>query len=325
MGGDTARSDASPRIGVLVHSKKDLGGGTEELRSALAELGHADPPWIEVPKSKKAPEAVRKLVEKEKIDRLLVWGGDGTVRRCVDAVVRKGHDVEIAVLPAGTANTLAQNLDIPTDLRGAVEVAVRGKAMPLDVGCMNGAYFTVMAGTGFDALLIREADDGGLKDRYGQLGYVWAGVRHRSVDPFRAEVTVDGSPWYSGEASTVLISNVGGIMGGLQAFPDADPTDGVMEIGIVSARTATQWLRVLASAAVHRAEASQFTEMTTGTRVKIRLDRSMPWQLDGGDRPRSAKFTFRCVPGAVRICRPPTAEPPMVLSPVAAHGEERAS
>jgi YegS/Rv2252/BmrU family lipid kinase len=292
------------RLGVLVHAGKELGGGTEELRAALAELGHADPPWIEVPKSKKAPDAVRRLVRKQHVERLLVWGGDGTVRRCVDTVVGDGLDVDLAVLPAGTANTLARNLDIPIDLRGAVDVAVHGRPCPIDVGMMNDSYFTVMAGTGFDALLIREADDSGLKDRFGQLGYVWAGVRHRSVDPVHAEVTVDGAPWFDGEASAILVSNVGTIMGGLRAFPDADPTDGVLEVGVVSARRATQWVRVIASAAVHRAEASQFTEMTTGSKIRIRLDRSMPWQVDGGDRPRSRKFTIRCVPGAVRICRP---------------------
>jgi diacylglycerol kinase family enzyme len=174
---------------------------------------------------------------------------------------------------------------------------------------MNDAHFSVMAGTGFDALLIREADDSGLKDRFGQLGYVWAGVRHRSVDPFRAEVTVDGRPWFAGEASAVLVANVSTIMGGLRAFPDADPTDGILEIGIVSARTATQWVRVLASAAVQRAEASQFTEVTAGRKIKIRLDRSMPWQVDGGDRSRTRTYSIRCIAGAIRVCRPPLLTP----------------
>jgi diacylglycerol kinase (ATP) len=301
------------RVGVIVNQGKELGGGTEELRAVLAELGHADPPWIEVPKSKKAPKAVRRLVLKKGVDRLLVWGGDGTVRRCIDTVLTEGYDVDVAVLPAGTANTLAQNLGIPTDLRGAVEIAVCGQARPIDIGRMNGAHFAVMAGTGFDALLIREADDSGLKDRFGQLGYVWAGVRHRSVDPFHAEITVDGRPWFSGETSTVLVANVGSIMGGLRTSGDADVADGAFEIGVVSARSATEWIRLLARAGLKAAAASPFTEMTTARRVKVKLDRSMPWQVDGGDRERDKRFTIRCLPGAVRILQPPAtlpAEPP---------------
>jgi diacylglycerol kinase (ATP) len=295
-------------LGVVAHEKKVLGGGLEELRSALAELGHADPPWVEVPKSKKAPKAVRRLVEDEHVDRLLVWGGDGTVRRCVNTVIREKYDVDVAVLPAGTANLLARNLDIPIDLRGSVDVAVNGAARPMDVGRMNGEHFTVMAGTGFDALLMKEADDSGMKDRYGRLGYIWAGVRHRDLDAADAVVTVDGTPWYSGRASSVLIANVGTITGGLQAFPDADPTDGLLEVGIVSAQSATQWVRVLASAAVHRAEQSRFTEVTRGERIEVRLDRTLPWQVDGGDRKRTDTFEVRCLAGAVRICWTP--EPP---------------
>jgi diacylglycerol kinase (ATP) len=147
-----------------------------------------------------------------------------------------------------------------------------------------------------------------MKDRYGRLGYIWAGVRHRDLDAADAVVTVDGTPWYSGRASSVLIANVGTITGGLQAFPDADPTDGLLEVGIVSAQSATQWVRVLASAAVHRAEQSRFTEVTRGERIEVRLDRTLPWQVDGGDRKRTDTFEVRCLAGAVRICRTP--EPP---------------
>ena len=49
-------------VGVIVHQDKVLGGGLEELRSALADVGHPDPAWYEVAKSKEAPKKIRKLV-----------------------------------------------------------------------------------------------------------------------------------------------------------------------------------------------------------------------------------------------------------------------
>ena len=49
-------------VGVIVHEDKVLDGGLEELRSALADVGHPDPAWYEVAKSKEAPKKVRKLV-----------------------------------------------------------------------------------------------------------------------------------------------------------------------------------------------------------------------------------------------------------------------
>ena len=62
-----------------------------------------------------------------------MWGGDGTVRRAADTLLGKGYDhVAIGILPAGTGNLLANNLDIPIDLRGAVDVALHGEVERID-------------------------------------------------------------------------------------------------------------------------------------------------------------------------------------------------
>ena len=76
-----------------------------------------------------------------------------------------------------------------------------------------------MAGTGFDALMIRDADENALKERFGRMGYVWAGMNNIDVSPAQAEVEVDGLPWYKGDATCVIVANVGTILGGVQAFP----------------------------------------------------------------------------------------------------------
>ncbi len=296
------------KVGVIVHQDKVLGGGLEELRSALADAGHPDPAWYEVPKSKNAPKQVRKLVRDDGVDRVLVWGGDGTVRRCIQTVIDDGLDASIGILPAGTGNLLANNLGVPIDVRGAVDVAVHGEPRPIDVGMMNDLYFAVMAGTGFDALMIRDADENALKERFGRAGYVWAGMSNIDVTPAQAEVEVDGLPWYKGDATCVIVANVGTILGGVQAFPDASPTDGRLEVGVVQARTKADWARLMASAVARRATKSSLTEMVTAEHVTIRLDRTFPWEVDGGDQERTDRFEIECVPAAVRICQPRSKE-----------------
>lgn len=299
--------EGRPRVGVIINEGKSLAGaGLEELRAALADAGHADPPWYEVPKSKKAPAKVTKLIEDEGVDRLLVWGGDGTVRRCADHLLHEGYDdVTIGVLPAGTGNLLAVNLGIPIDLRGAVDVALHGEPRTLDAGIVNDEqHFVVMAGTGFDALLIRDADDSGMKDKYGRLGYIWAGVKNRNVSPAQMEISVDGDPWFSGDASSVIAANVGTLIGGIPAFPDASPTDGRLDVGIVTARSASEWARLFGSVFTHRVEASPFAKVTTAEKIVVDLDRTLPWEADGGDRDRTDHFEIRVLPGAVSICQP---------------------
>lgn len=300
---------ATPRVGVLVHSEKQLGSGLEELRAALADLGHADPPWYEVDASKRAPKKIRKLIKDDGVDRILVWGGDGTVRRCIDTVMQRGagDKVSIGILPAGTANLLANNLGIPIDLREAVHVAVCGEPRRIDVGVVNRKeHFAVMAGVGFDAMMIRDADANGAKDRFGRVAYVWSAAHNTNVSPAQATVTVDGSPWFTGETSCVIAGNVGHLLGGIPAFPEASPTDGLLEVGVVTARSRLDWLRLAGSAMVHRIESSPFGEVTRGKKIVVELDRTLPWEADGGDRDRIDRFEVRCLPGAIAICQPPT-------------------
>src|SRR4029079_35177 len=113
---------ARTNVAVIAHSGKTLGGGLTELRRVLQQAGHPRPIWREVPKSRKAPKAVRRAVKKG-ARLIFVWGGDGMVQRCVDALAGT-KNVEIAILPAGTANLLATNLGIPKQIAQAVNIGL---------------------------------------------------------------------------------------------------------------------------------------------------------------------------------------------------------
>jgi diacylglycerol kinase (ATP) len=289
------------KVGVLAHQRKQLDGGLDELRRLLAAAGTGDPSWRQVTRSKQAPKVVRHLLE-DGIDRLLVWGGDGTVRRCIDTIVREEADVEVAIIPAGTANLLANGLGIPIDLEQAVEVAIHGDPHRIDVGQMNGESFAVMAGTGFDALMIRDAD--AEKDKLGRLAYLKAGVRHLDTDGAEVRVDVDGARWYEGPAACVLVGNLGRVLGGVELFPDAHVDDGRLDVGVVTASTRRDWIRVGARAVTGSIGSSPLVEITQGTRMKVRLDHMMPWQLDGGDRPNAKKFDVTVLPQRLAVCVP---------------------
>ena len=101
------------KIAVIAHAGKTFGGGLLELRRELERQGIEDPFWREVPKSKAAPREVRRALD-DGAELIFVWGGDGTVQRCLDAVA--GSDAALAILPAGTANLFATNLEIPQDI-----------------------------------------------------------------------------------------------------------------------------------------------------------------------------------------------------------------
>ena len=235
------------KVAVIAHAGKTLGGGLPELRRVLEAAGVADPFWCEVPKSRKAPAQVRRALD-EGAELIVAWGGDGMVQRCVDVLA--GSEVPLAIIPAGTANLFATNLGIPSDIDGAVAVGLHGARRRVDLGRFNGERFAVMAGAGFDAAMIRDAADGGLKERLGRVAYVWTGSKNLRSKPFRANIEVDGANWYKGKASCILFGNVGKLVGGVEAFEDARPDDGRLELGIVTAEGLLEWGRMIARAAV---------------------------------------------------------------------------
>jgi YegS/Rv2252/BmrU family lipid kinase len=285
---------------VIAHSAKTLGGGLAELRKTLSTYGIDDPLWREVPKSRFVPKQVEKLLE-DGVDLLFVWGGDGTVQHVIDAAV--GTSVTLAVLPAGTANLFATNLGIPKDVEEAVKVGLHGSRRQLDVGRINREHFGVMAGTGLDALMIRDAD-AGLKDKVGRVAYVWTGAKNVQETSVKMRIEVDGKEWFRGKASCLLIGNLGDVIGGISAFSDAEADDGILNVGVVTASGALDWVRTLGRSAVGDLEGSPFVETTSGRAIDARLQKAIPYEIDGGVRKKTKRLKCKVVPAAITVCVP---------------------
>jgi diacylglycerol kinase (ATP) len=288
------------KVAVLAHTRKSFGGGLRELREVLAREGVTDPLWYEVKKSRRAPKRAR-LAAAEGADLIFVWGGDGMVQRCLDAVA--GTATAVAILPAGTANLLATNLHVPDDLGEAVRVGLHGNRRELDTGSVNGEHFAVMAGAGFDARMIAGADRT-MKDRLGRAAYLYTGARSLFAHRVMASVEADGRPFFEGRVSLVLAANVGTILGGVEAFTAAEPDDGLLELAVVTARNPVDWARTFGRVALRRAERSPFVEMTRGRSFRIRFDRKLRYEVDGGIRPAARDLRIDVCPRSVTVCVP---------------------
>ncbi|MFN8216588.1 MAG: diacylglycerol kinase family protein [Solirubrobacterales bacterium] len=287
------------RPAVVAHAGKQLGGGLPELRRLLAEQGFEDPLWFEVPKAKRAPAAVEAAIEAG-ADLILAWGGDGMVRRCVNALA--DTQIPLGILPAGTANLLANHLGIEADLGGALRTALRGERRRLDVGRFEGERFAVMAGAGLDAAMIRGADE--LKDRLGRVAYVFSGAANLTSESFEARIEVDGTLWYEGPASCVLVGNIGELFGGIEVFADAAPDDGLLDLGLLTAEGPLQIARAAARTVAGDTHKSPFVRVTKARKVRVELDRKVRYELDGGDRKKVKSFKVKVEPGAITVCVP---------------------
>jgi diacylglycerol kinase (ATP) len=174
-------------------------------------------------------------------DRVVVAGGDGTIAPVAAASGRAG--VPLAVVPAGTANDFARRLGLPEGLSAACRVAVRGSRLrALELGWMSartdGARvgerpFVNVASAGLPAPAAEHARS--WKDRLGPLSYaLGAATAGATAKPLTCLVRCDGRELLAGEAWQVTVAASGAFGAGAQV-PEADPTDGALEVVAIEA------------------------------------------------------------------------------------------
>lgn len=287
-------------LAVIANSKKLRGAQRKALKVALNDAGFEGARWIEIDKGSAATKAAKKALDHH-ADVVLACGGDGTVRAAAHALV--GTSASLAVLPAGTANLFASAMSISDDPAEVLQLVTSRQHRTIDTGRCNGMTFNVMAGTGFDAAMIDSADEH--KERLGMVAYVRAGTREaRRRETFQMSVDVDGDAVFEGPASCVLVGNIGTLKGGVEAFPDASPTDGKLDIAVVTATGLKAWAGVMVSAVRKRQQLSGHTHLWTGSTVTVRTDHKHRFELDGGVKGTSKTFEFEVVPKSLVVCAP---------------------
>jgi YegS/Rv2252/BmrU family lipid kinase len=289
------------RAAVVVNPSKE--GDPDALRrdvtDALAAAGWSEPLWLETTASDPGGGQTREALAAG-VDVVLVSGGDGTVMSCATELADSG--VALAVLPAGTGNLLARNLDLPTDLAEAVSVAVAGGRRRLDVGTLDGRCFTIMAGMGFDADMLADASES-VKRRIGWPAYVLSALRHLTDRPMRVRVRLDDGEVMHRRARTVLVANVGRLQGGVPVLPDARPDDGELDVAIIAPRTLREWV-VLAWTVLRRSDRPALRETFRARRIAVECDRTQPRELDGEVIEPGRQLNVGVRPGALLLCVP---------------------
>lgn len=114
------------------------------------------------------------MAHRAESDILVAAGGDGTVREVIDGLA--GSDKALAIFPMGTANVLAAEMGLKSDVNAVVQTIRYGVPKPLHLGLANEHYFAVMASIGFDADVVADVSLK-LKNLVGKSAYIVAALR----------------------------------------------------------------------------------------------------------------------------------------------------
>lgn len=307
LGGKPSQPESLNNIHVIVNPA--AGKERPILRTLALACKTAGVDWeIFVTKGAGDGHRLAEQAIQARVDRIVVYGGDGTVMEVGSGLINS--DIPLAIIPGGTANVLSLDLGIPRDLVTASALAVdsRAELRPIDIGKIDDHYFLLRAGLGFEADMVAGAERE-LKDRFGVLAYAISALQALS-DPQVAdyEINVDGRE-VTAQGLTCILAN-SGLLGveGLYLAPDIKPDDGLLDVFVVTKTDLTSLLS-LAASVVEGKENQQALHHLQGREVMIASDPPQRLQVDG-ELLGSTPFTARIIPRAIQVVVPKTDQPP---------------
>jgi YegS/Rv2252/BmrU family lipid kinase len=278
-------------------------GGAAETRVSITDVarmlaGHT----LEVARadSPAATETAVRAAVAAGVDRVLVGGGDGTIHAVLPALV--GSATALGILPVGTVNVLARELQIPLDLESALRIALDGTPRRIDLGCADGRPFALMAGLGFDARVVADTVPR-LKELFGAVAYVTTGLQALAV--YRSSqfhVTMDDLD-ATFPAWLMIVGNATFYAYELSLSPDARIDDGLLDVCIFAETSALDRLTQLFATFVGLHPLHPNVSIFRTHRLHVTAEPPVCVQLDG-DVAGTSPVEIGILPGALTVMTP---------------------
>lgn len=217
---------------------------------------------------------IQSIIKKEDIDRVIVAGGDGTINIVAEAI--KKLDLTLGIIAAGSANGLAENLNLPEILEEQLEVALGFNYIDLDILCLNDIICLHISDLGINAELIRNYESSTFR---GKFGYLIQSIPTLILSeyPFDFYIETDNT---TREAKAVLLgfANANKYGTGANVNPQGKPNDGVFEILIFKKM---DFLEILKTLRNETNLDSDFVEIISTKYANITCKQPVSFQIDG--------------------------------------------
>ncbi len=217
---------------------------------------------------------ILELQKKVNAERVLVAGGDGTVKMVAEAL----HDLEviIGILPAGSANGLAVDLGLPDDMLENIKIAFENDAMEMDMVCINGKKSLHLSDVGLNAELVKNYENSSIR---GKLGYALQAITTLAErnGPFLAKISANGENIET-EARMIVIANSQKYGTGVVINPDGKMNDGNFEIVILKNLDIVVFTKILAG---NIPVESGDVEIISTQKAVIETEKPVSFQVDG--------------------------------------------
>ena len=231
------------------------------------------------------PELAERFA-KEKVDWVIIAGGDGTIRALIEQLDKNHHMPYISVFPAGTVNLVAKELLMSNDPEKWIKRATKGVQVPVYLGRANGNIFLTVAGIGFDSLVVDNVSEKE-KKMLNKLAYVWQGTEVVRKEMFmsnwryRFQVRLDDEDtWH--DASSVIVGKSRYYAGRYNLFSSASLSSPLLHIALFTGSTRADFLRYAACIAMEALKSDKTIIEKTAQKLEIRCnEENFAAELDG--------------------------------------------
>ncbi|WBL21001.1 diacylglycerol/lipid kinase family protein [Zunongwangia sp. HRR-M8] len=219
-------------------------------------------------------EKIQQEIKKVEPERMLVVGGDGTINMVAEALLHQ--ELPIAIFPAGSANGLALNLDIPKDRKEQIKIALGDNFTNLDVLQINSQLCLHLSDIGLNAELIENYETAAIRGKFGYLMQTIPTLI-RSKYPYEYEVEIDGSTYHH-KGIMLAIANCKKYGTGAKINPEGMHDDGKFEILIFKNLDIAEILGTLREDVKFNTD---FAEIISTSQAKIKCKKPIAFQIDG--------------------------------------------
>jgi diacylglycerol kinase (ATP) len=236
-------------------------------------------------------------------DYIIAAGGDGTLNEVINGIGSRAEHVQAGLLPLGTGNDFARTLELPSSVEDNIDILLSQRTRKIDLVRVKSdrvRYFINVSAGGFSGMMDEKLTPE-LKQRWGPLAYVrGAAAVLPKLHGYRTRIVLEEGQEFSADLYTVIIANGRYIAGGLPIAPKADPSDGRLDVVLISKQTKAQVLLVAAQILLGSHLASDAIIFRRVTRISIRSRPGM-WFTADGEMIGKAPAHFAVVPRALRF------------------------
>lgn len=264
------------------------------LRMVKAELKSDDKLTVFKTTGENDTEKIQQQLKKENFDRVLVAGGDGTVKLAAEAM--GDHALPIGILPAGSANGLASDLDLPEQPKKFIPIALYGKTRKIDAININDELGLHISDFGLNAELIKEYESSSLR---GKLGYAINSITtlFQSKGPYEFEISTEKES-FTKKGIMLALANSKKFGTGAVVNPKGKIDDGIFEVLLFKKLDLFEILKTLNEG---KELSSDFVESFPVKEVKIKTQQKVDFQIDGEYCKAISEVNAKILPNKLEI------------------------